>query len=132
MIPPGTESATCNGNLVHWRSAQCDNEAVSMASAILVDGIQISAARLAEVCERYGLAELAVFGSTARGDATVDSDIDLLYVLGPGRRLGFAINRLEDELAELFGRKVDLVSKKALHRLLRDDVVAQARMLYAA
>lgn len=103
-----------------------------MASAILVDGIQISAARLAEVCERYGLAELAVFGSTARGDATVDSDIDLLYVLGPGRRLGFAINRLEDELAELFGRKVDLVSKKALHRLLRDDVVAQARMLYAA
>ena len=87
---------------------------------------------VAAVCARYGLAELAVFGSTARGEAVGDSDVDLLYVLAPGAQLGFAINELEDDLAQIFGRRVDLVSKKSLHRLLRDEVVAQARTLYAA
>jgi predicted nucleotidyltransferase len=73
-----------------------------------------------------------VFGSASRGTATRDSDIDLLYVLAPGRRLGFAVDQLEDELADLFGRSVDLVSKRSLHRLLRDEVLAEARPLYAA
>ena len=89
-------------------------------------------ARLGEVCERYGVAELAVFGSVARGDARPDSDIDLLYVLAPGRHLGFSINRLEDELSEIFGRPVDLVSKAAVHRAMREAVLLEARELYAA
>lgn len=89
-------------------------------------------ARLDEVCRRYGIKELAVFGSVARGEATADSDVDLLYALAPGARLGFALNRLEDELAEIFGRPVDLVSRRALHPLLRDTVEAEARTLYAA
>ncbi len=84
------------------------------------------------MCARYGLAELAVFGSTARGEASRDNDVDLLYVLAPDAQFGFTINDLEDELAQLFGRHVNLVSKKAIHRLLRDEVVAQARTLYAA
>ena len=61
-----------------------------------------------------------------------DSDIDLLYTLAPDARLGFDLDRLEDELASLFGRPDDLVSKKALHRLLRDQVLSEARTLYAA
>jgi predicted nucleotidyltransferase len=104
---------------------------MSVTSAIEIDGNQIDLTRLAEVCARYGLAELAVFGSTARGEASRDSDVDLLYVLAPDAQLGFTINELEDELAQLFGRHVDLVSKKAVHRLLRDEVVGQARTLYA-
>ena len=55
-----------------------------------------------------------------------------LYVLAPGRHLGFSINRLEDELAELLGRPVDLVSEAALHEAIRDAVLAEARELYAA
>lgn len=42
-------------------------------------------------------------------------DLDLLYVLDPSSALGPGINRLEDELTELFGRRVDLVAEKALH-----------------
>jgi len=89
-------------------------------------------ARLDEVCTRYGVAELSVFGSVARGEARPDSDLDLLYVLVPGRHLGFSLNRLEDELSELFGRSVDLVSKAAVHRAIRDTVLADAQKLYAA
>ena len=97
-----------------------------------IDGNKIDLARLAAVCTRYGIAELALFGSVARGEAGGDSDIDLLYVLEPNAQLGFAIDDLEDDLTYLLGRRVDLVSKKGLHPLLRDEVVAQARTLYAA
>lgn len=101
-------------------------------STVVIAGTEVDRARLAEVCEQYGMAELSVFGSVARGEARPESDLDLLYVLAPGRHLGFSINRLEDELSELFGRSVDLVSKAALHRAMRDEVLAEARELYAA
>ena len=97
----------------------------------VIDGQSIEHARLAEVCERFGVSELSLFGSAARGEAGPGSDIDLLYVLAPGSRLGFGISRLEDELTELFGRPVDLVSKRSLHRLLRDSVLSEAKLLYA-
>ncbi len=97
-----------------------------------VNGSIVDLARLAEVCERYGIGELLVFGSVARATATAGSDVDLLYVMAPGRALGFAINRLEDDLSDLFGRKIDLVSKRMLHRMLRDMVLAEAQTLYAA
>jgi predicted nucleotidyltransferase len=105
---------------------------MSTSAGFAIDGRPVDQTRLAEVCRRYGVAELAVFGSAARGETTPESDVDVLYVLAPGAKLGFGINRLEDELSELFGRPVDLVAKKALHRLLRDEVTAQARTLYAA
>ena len=95
-------------------------------------GVTVEEARLAEVCARYGIARLLVFGSVVRGTATPDSDIDVLYELGPGRRLGWEIEQLADELAALFGRPVDLVSPAALHRRLKDTVLSEARTLYAA
>jgi len=97
-----------------------------------VPGVALNEASLAEVCERYGIARLLVFGSVARGTAGPDSDIDVLYELAPGRRLGWEIEQLADELAAVFGRPVDLVSPAALHRRLRDTVLSEARMLYAA
>jgi hypothetical protein len=56
----------------------------------------------------------------------------VLYTLQPGRRLGWEIGQLADELTDLFGRRVDLVSSRALHPLLRPSVLAEARPLYAA
>lgn len=88
--------------------------------------------RLREVCERYGVASLEVFGSVSRGQDLPGSDIDLLYVLKPGVRLGFAIFDLEDELAGLFGRSVDLVARHAVNQHLREQVLADAQALYAA
>lgn len=103
-----------------------------MAEMVDADGRVVESARLANLCDRFGLAELAVFGSVARGEPSADSDIDLLYELAPGVRLGFDLFDLEDGLAELFGRPVDLVSKAGIHRLIRQRVLADARILYAA
>lgn len=99
---------------------------------LIIPGVEVDEARLAAVCDRYGIAELKVFGSRVRGTARPDSDIDILYTLRPGRRLGWEIEQLADELAGLFGRQVDLVSVRALHPLLRPSVLAEARPLYAA
>ena len=88
--------------------------------------------RLAAVCARYGVGRLLVFGSVARGTASPDSDVDVLYELLPGRVLGWEIEQFADELSEVLGRSVDLVSLSALHRRLREHVLAEARPLFAA
>lgn len=87
---------------------------------------------LADICRRYGVASLAVFGSVARGEESADSDVDLLYELSPGARLGWEIADLADELSVLWGRPVDLVARAAVHPRLRHAVLADSRLVYAA
>jgi predicted nucleotidyltransferase len=99
---------------------------------VIVAGVAVDEVRLAAACQRYGIARLMIFGSVARGTAGPGSDLDVLYDLLPGRRLGWEIEDLADELSSLFGRRVDLVSRAALHTRLRDAVLAEARPLYAA
>jgi len=85
---------------------------------VIIPGVDVDERRLADICDRYGIGELQIFGSQARGTAGPDSDIDVLYTLRRGRRLGWEIEELADELAELFGHRVDLVSLRALHPML--------------
>ena len=86
--------------------------------------------RLRQVCERYGVARLDVFGSLSRGTGRPDSDIDLLYTLAPGARLGWAIEDLSEELAGVLGRPVDLVSRRALNSRIREQILAEAKLFY--
>ena len=60
------------------------------------------------------------------------SDVDLLYELAQRRLHGWEIEDLSQDLADLFGRPVDLVSRKALHPLIRDQVLADAEPFYVA
>ena len=99
---------------------------------LIIPGVEIDEERLANICDRYGIARLEIFGSQARGTARPDSDIDVLYTLRPGRRLGWEIEQLADELGELFGHRVDLVSLRSLHPLLQRSVLAETRPVYAA
>ena len=94
--------------------------------------VSVDRERLREVCERYGVVRLEVFGSMAHGTGTEDSDIDLLYTLAPGSRLGWAIEDLSAELTEILGHPVDLISRGALNARLRDTVLSEARPFYAA
>src|SRR5215472_1948 len=92
---------------------------------LIMPGVEVDERRLTDICDRYGIAELKVFGSQAHGTAGPDSDIDILYSLRPGRRLGWEIEQLADGLSELFGRPVDLVSLRSLHPLLQPSVLAE-------
>lgn len=95
--------------------------------------VRIERDRIAELCRRYQVRELSLFGSTARGEARPDSDIDLLVEFLPEATIDLVdYNSLMLELSRVLGRKVDLVSKKGLKPMIRDAVLAEARPLYAA
>lgn len=96
-------------------------------------GVVVPQPEIAEICRRYDVKELAVFGSAARGEMRPDSDIDLLVDFPPEARVSLLRHAAaERELTALLGRKVDLVSNRALKDAVRDEVLPQARIIYAA
>jgi uncharacterized protein len=89
--------------------------------------------RIAEICRRYQVLELAVFGSAARGEMRPESDVDLLVEFQPGAWIGLLeFAAMERELSDLLARKVDLVSKRGLKPRVRPHVLRDARIVYAA
>jgi predicted nucleotidyltransferase len=75
--------------------------------------------------ERFGVHNIRVFGSTARGDARADSDLDLVVEYVPGHG-GFAFVEFCERVEDLLGRKVDVVTEKSLHPIIRDRILAEA------
>ncbi len=94
--------------------------------------LEFSREALGTICRRYGVRRLFAFGSVLREDFLASSDIDLLVEFEPGRTPGFAFFRLEEELAGLLGRRVDLNTKASLSPYFRDRVLYEARDLYVA
>lgn len=96
-------------------------------------GLQVADSVLATFARRYGIARLALFGSVLRGDFDENSDVDILVEFEPGHTSGlFALAAMERELEATIGRKVDLRTYHDLSRYFRDEVVANARVVYAA
>jgi len=89
---------------------------------------------LADVCRRWRVSELAVFGSVARGASRPDSDVDLLVSFqsdSPWSSLDLV--DLREELAGLFGRRVDLVEESAIRNpYRRASILRDKSVLYAA
>lgn len=96
---------------------------VTAESASLRAVIAAGRDALADVLSRYGALNPRLFGSVARGDATSDSDIDLLVDLlpGGGNEL-LRVAGIAEELTELLGARVDVVATS----LLRGEVSASA------
>jgi len=83
------------------------------------------AAQVRLIGERYGVRRIRVFGSTARGEARPDSDLDLLVEYQPGHG-GFAFAEFCEQIERLLGRKVDIVTERSLHPAIRDRILSQA------
>jgi len=94
--------------------------------------IEISKDKIAEFCRLNHIRRLALFGSVLRDDFSPDSDIDVLVEFEPGERVGLRFFRMEFELCEIMGRKVDLNTLGFLGRHFRDEVLAGAEVLYDA
>jgi uncharacterized protein len=87
--------------------------------------------KLVEFCKRNYIRRLSLFGSAVSGQLGPDSDIDLLVEFEEGRTPGlFSIIRMEMELAEVLGRKVDLRTPGDLSRYFRDEVIRNAKLQY--
>lgn len=76
------------------------------------------------IAAEYGVTDIRVFGSVARGQATQGSDIDLLVRLS--RPLGLDFFEFEDRLEKTLGVEMDVVTEGGLHHLLKDRILADA------
>jgi len=100
---------------------------LAIGGNLLIDQDQV-----ADLCRRFHIRELAVFGSAVAGPFTDGSDVDLLYEFEAGHTAGFQILKIEEEFSRLLGgRRIDLMPKKYLNRHVRDRILSTARTLYA-
>ena len=85
--------------------------------------------KLIEICRQNDIAMIGVFGSVARGEATKDSDVDLLVKSSKGKSL-LTLVRLEREMSTALGRKVDLLTEAAISPYLRDRIERELKVIY--
>jgi len=93
-------------------------------------------AKITAFCKRWKVIEFALFGSAVRDDFSPQSDVDALVSFSPQSEWGlFDHIQMKQELKELFGREVDLVTRRALEQsqnaLLRSEILDTAKVLYS-
>ncbi len=103
-----------------------------------IGAISIDSETLKALCHRWGIAELAAFGSVLSNDFGPESDVDLLVTWKPGQRPPriFELFALRDELAALLGRPVDLLERALVENdenpYRRSGIISSAMTFYAA
>jgi predicted nucleotidyltransferase len=103
----------------------------------LYDELQVSLDEIGDFCRRWQVAELALFGSVLRDDFKPNSDIDVLVMFTPDAKWSLLDHvRMEQELTSVFGRKVDLVSKRAIQQsenwIRRREILTTAQPVYVS
>ena len=93
--------------------------------------------KIADFCKRWNISEFAIFGSALRADFRPESDVDVLVSFTPDAHVSlFDMVRMQDELRQIFGRDVDLISKKGVETsrnyLRRKAILESARVIHAA
>jgi|WetSurMetagenome_2_1015567.scaffolds.fasta_scaffold172566_2 uncharacterized protein len=92
--------------------------------------------KITSFCKRWKVLEFALFGSVLRGDFSIHSDIDVLVSFDAHSNWSlFDHIKMKRELSEIFGREVDLVTRRALEQssnmLLRSEILGTAKTLYS-
>ncbi len=93
-----------------------------------IEALQAHRRTILELASRYGARNVRVFGSVVRGDARSNSDVDLLVEIEPGRTL-LDLIALEQDLEELLGRRVDVLTDDGLSPYLQQQILAEAAAL---
>ena len=99
--------------------------------------IDVPKERIASFCQKWKIAELALFGSVLREDFRPDSDVDVLVRFSPDSDWGVEhLLDMKEELESLFGRAVDLVEKRLVEEsrnyIRRKHILSHMETLYAA
>ena len=97
-------------------------------------GIEIAEDKLTELCQKWKVTELSLFGSILRDDFGPDSDVDVLVVFDPHAPWSaWDLMDMKEELEVLFGRSVDLVEKEAMRNPWRKRrILSTYEVVYAA
>ena len=111
--------------------------AMSSSTAISRHGVTLPMERIAEFCRRWRIRELEIFGSFLREDFRPDSDMDFLYTFAEDVHWTlYDLVAMDQELATIVGREVDLVSRSAVERsqnsIRRDHILSTSESIYAA
>lgn len=85
--------------------------------------------KIINLCRKNDIYMVGLFGSTARGEATKSSDVDLLVRLSKPKSL-LSLVKLERNLSEALGRKVDLVTEAAISPYLKDRIFEELEVIY--
>lgn len=89
--------------------------------------------KIAEICRKYQISELSLFGSRVRGDFSEASDFDFLVQFQPDAQIGFiTLGKIQDELEKIVQTPVDLVPKDGLKPLIKQTVLSESEIIYAA
>lgn len=99
--------------------------------------IQVTEKAIVDYCQRWRIAELAVFGSVLRDDFEPTSDIDVLVSFKADAKWTLLDHvQMQDELAAIFGREVDLIRRRGLensrNRIRRDEILSTAEIIYVS
>ncbi len=94
--------------------------------------IPLDRIRIEQLCRLHHIRKLALFGSVIRDDFGPGSDVDVLVEFETGHTPGLGFFRIQSELSDLLGRKVDLNTAGFLSKYFRDRVLAQAEVVYVA
>ncbi len=98
--------------------------------------LKIPEKELTAFCQKYHIRKLAFFGSVLRDDFKPDSDVDVLVEFEEGKTPGLAFFGMQDELRQIFGREVDLLTFKGIkssrNYIRRKAILDSARVIYAA
>lgn len=100
----------------------------------MIPKIAIDQDLISDFCRRWKVAELSLFGSVLRDDFDPErSDVDVLIEFKPNHGFDLVdLVEMGEELEDLFGRRVDLVTKPALKPRLRQSILDSAQVVYAA
>ena len=91
----------------------------------LTELLRLKKKEIQQIARQHGARNLRVFGSVARGEAAEGSDLDLLVEMEPGRSL-LDLVAIKQDLEELLGCKVDVVTEAAVSPYLRERVLNEA------
>jgi predicted nucleotidyltransferase len=79
---------------------------------------------------QLGVEHLYLFGSTARGEAAEDSDIDLFFDYERGKLGLYELMEVKERASAILGRKTDIMTRDSLHKVLRPQIEASALQVF--
>jgi uncharacterized protein len=112
-----------------------NNSNLAVDQIFLPHGLTAPIETLTQICQRWQIVELALFGSVLRLDFNSDSDIDLLVTFAESAKVTFFdLDAIEQQLSQLFARPVDVVTKSAIEQshnpIRRQNILSNSRVIY--